>query len=293
MDTSRLSFTHVAFADETNFNRGSFPGIGLISLPLSVLLQVNSDLRQILLGCQIDEFKWEKLHSAKRRFAAIQLIDYALEQTKEGRLRIDVLTWDLMDGRHRVPKPDRIANLQRMYFHLFRNVLRLRWPDEARWVLYPDEQTAITWPDVHHYLVANSTAVTQDLEAQPFTLDSLMIRKEFRILAISPCESKAEPLVQLADLFVGMGSYSRARFDKYKLWQAEQSGQELSQIGTLSHRDKERWQVINHLYRQCKANRLGVGLSRQPGLRTRNPRLPINFWWYVPQHEKDKAPSRP
>lgn len=293
MDASQLPFTHVAFADETNFNRGSFPGIALVSLTRQHLVDIRADISNILAACKVDEFKWEKLHSAKRRFAALQLIDYTIEKAAAGVLRVDVLTWDLLDGRHRVPKPDRIANLQRMYFHLFRNVLRFRWPDEALWHLFPDEMSAMGWSELQHYLEEHSTAVTVNGGQEPFSLTTMNLHREFHIQTITPCESDKEPLVQLADFFVGMGSYSRARFAKYDIWKAEQAGQPVAANHSLSHRDRERWQVIDHLYDACKAKKLGVSLSRQPGLRTRNPKLPINFWWYIPQHENDKAPSRP
>ncbi len=293
---SQSPATHIAFADETNYNRGSYPGIALVSLARVEAGRMKAELAHLLTSCAVPEFKWEKLHSAKRRFAAMRLIEYTIEQALAGALRVDVLTWDLGDGRHRVPKPDRIANLQRMYFHLFHNVLRLRWPDEVVWQLRPDEHSALAWQEIHQYLEQHNTAVSAEATRLPITGADLSYRKTFHIKDIVPCQSDHEPLVQLADLFVGMGSYSRAHYAQYPVWQQGHKTGQLSLLGRegdLSHRDRERWQVIDALYQQCKLKKLGVSLSSQAGLRTHNPQFPINFWWYVPQHQADKAPSRP
>ena len=286
-----MSFTHITFADETNYNRGSFPGIALVSLAKTAVSQMQADITHILKTSGVGEFKWSRLHSAKRRFAAVQLIDYAIKQAVAKKLRIDILTWDVRDSRHRVPKPDRIANLQRMYYHLFRNVLRARWPDEAIWHLCPDEHTAIRWQELHGFLENNSHSKNISL-LQP----SKQLQKEFRIFKITPCESDKEPLIQLADLFAGIGSYSRANYHKLCTWKTQQNQGQLAllpeQPVKLSHADKVRCEVITDLNGRCKKHRLGVSLNTHHGLRTLNPHYPINFWWYTPQHEADKAPSR-
>jgi len=42
----------------------------------------------------------------------------------------------------------------------------------------------------------------------------------------------------------------------------------------------------------CKSKKLGVSLKTHRGLRTLNPESPINFWWYEPQHDADRAPTK-
>ena len=73
-----MSFTHIAFADETNYNRGTFPGIALVSMRETAVSQIRRDIAKILSDTQVNEFKWSRLHSAKCRFAATQLVDYAI-----------------------------------------------------------------------------------------------------------------------------------------------------------------------------------------------------------------------
>lgn len=275
-----VSFTHVAFADETSYNTGRFPGIALVSLPQSDASKVGQDIGRILQQSNVNEFKWERLNSAKSRFAAIRLIDYAIEQAADKMLRVDVLTWDMQDGRHQVPKLDKIANLQRMYYHLFRNVLRTRWSDEAIWQLRPDEHSAMAWDKVLDYLDIGS------LSWVPSDKLELRLKRDFQIHEIQPAKSNQEPLVQLADLFAGLGSYSRACYGRYQSWQKSPLAAE------LSHTDRERCRVITELDQRCKRRRLGVSLKTHHGLRTLNPQKPINFWWYVPQHATDTAPTR-
>jgi hypothetical protein len=275
-----MTVTHVAYADETSYNKGRFPGIALISLPQSQSEQVNGEVAHILQQADIREFKWERLSSAKRRFAALHLIDYTIKQAADKVLRIDVLTWDMQDGRHHIPKLDKIANLQRMYYHLFRNVLRTRWSDEAIWQLRPDEHSAMAWDEVLDYLDIGS------LSWVPSDKLELRLKRDFQIHEIQPAKSNQEPLVQLADLFAGLGSYSRACYGRYQSWQKSPLAAE------LSHTDRERCRVITELDQRCKRRRLGVSLKTHHGLRTLNPQKPINFWWYVPQHPTDTAPTR-
>lgn len=57
--------------------------------------------------------------------------------------------WDITDSRHDIQGRDDIANLGRMYHHLFVDILRNRWPDDARWMVHPDENSALDWYETH------------------------------------------------------------------------------------------------------------------------------------------------
>jgi len=58
----------------------------------------------------------------------------------------------------------------------------------------------------------------------------------------------------------------------------------------LSNGDKNRCEVMNYLNRLCKKYKLTVSLDTFNGFRTFNPKKPVNFWLYEPQHPDDKAP---
>ncbi len=104
--------------------------------------------------------------------------------------------------------------------------------------------------------------------------------------------------MQLADLFAGLSIYSRSCFNRYENWKirnANQCGLFIDDQSThlkLSKSDQERCLVLDEFDKKCKRHRLGVSLKTARGLKTFDHSKPLNFWWYEPQHEEDKAPCR-
>lgn len=197
----------------------------------------------------------EKINGAKERFAALKLCDFAVEYAYQGILRIDVLIWDTEDARHKVLLRDEIANLQRMYYHLFKNVLRLRWLSDAVWQLYPDEHTAMDWEIVQDFLEYASENV--EIERSLFTRGKFRLRlqREFTIEKISPSSLQEYPFIQLADLFAGLVVFSREKFDEYQRWLEKTSSQlklleDTEPEVRLSGSTKERFSVLQKLNKQ-------------------------------------------
>jgi YD repeat-containing protein len=289
--------THIAYADETHYNIGRYRGLALITLEQEHEIAMSVELQRLLQESSVAEFKWQGLRTAKARFAALKMLEFAVKQAVVGNLRVDVLTWDTEDRRHRVKRRDDVANLHRMYYHLFRNVLCERWPDGSIWRLCPDEQAAMKWDEVEDTLemVSERIEMRRDLFGQGGL--GLRLKQEFSIEQIMPCKSDQEPLIQLADLFAGLAAYSRSSYDCYEQWQRTSDKQmrlflpEESSV-QLSRSDRERCRVLNEFDSLCKSFKLGVSLKMNRGLRTFDPKRPINFWWYEPQHEADKAPVK-
>ncbi len=94
---------------------------------------------------KLDDTTWSKLRSARERFAALNMLDYMLEKARSNLLRVDVITWDVEDSRHKIQGRSDIRNLRRMYYFLFKDVLGKRWPAEAIWQIYPDESSTNPW----------------------------------------------------------------------------------------------------------------------------------------------------
>ncbi|GIV89162.1 MAG: hypothetical protein KatS3mg055_1680 [Chloroflexus sp.] len=289
--------THIGFADESHWNTGRFRSLGLVTLPLNYLEVAESEVRRLLEESQVREFKWKKLDGAKERFAAEKLCKFAVERACAGQLRVDMLVWDTEDSRHKIPGRDDIANLERMYYHLFRNVLRARWPNDAVWRLCPDEHTALDWGTLEDCLKNVSAGV--EVERSLFTGGQFRIRlrQEFGIEAIQPVSSGANPILQLADLFAGLTVFSRDKFDGYQEWLQDTSLQARlfdkdDASADPSRSSSERFKVLKEFYELCKARKLGVNLKEKRGLWTPNPKNPINFWLYEPQHPEDKAPQK-
>jgi hypothetical protein len=290
--------THIAYADETHHNVGRYRGIGLVSLMYEHTSNIGESLRSLIQNSGIAEFKWQKLDSKTDRKAALKMLHYAIDKACAGVLRLDVLTWDIQDKRHRVQGRNDTANLERMYYHLFRNVLRARWPNDAVWRLCPDEHSGMRWDKVAGFLGIASTRLDtrQDLFSQEGF--NMRLRQEFGIEQILPCQSHKESLIQLADLFVGLAAYSRGCYERYQEWERT-CGQQPSLFTVettmpikLSRSDHERCAVLAELDAIRKRRRLGVSLKTNQGLKTFDPANPINFWWYEPQHEEDKAPVK-
>ncbi|MHB2153726.1 DUF3800 domain-containing protein [Calditrichota bacterium GD2] len=292
---SSLQVTHVGFSDESNWNTGRFRSLGLVTCPIKYLDELQTQLQKLIQESGISEFKWKKLRGAKERFAANKICEFTIYNARIGKLRVDILIWDIEDSRHKIEKRDDIANLQRMYYKIFQNVFRKRWPNDSIWRLYPDEQTAIDWDTIKDYLkrASESIEIEQSLLTQGKIL--LSIKQEFGIEEILPVSSKEHSLVQLVDLFAGMAVFSYDKFDEYHIWLKNTSQQtSLFEEDSLktSKGSIERFKVFNQLDRLCKKYRLGVSLRSRKGLWTANPANPINFWLYEPQHPKDKAPVK-
>ncbi len=291
------AITHVGFADESHWNIGRFRSLGLVTISVDSLKSINDRLWSLLNESGISEFKWKKLNGAKERFAAQKLCKFAVEACCGRELRVDVLVWDIQDHRHRIAKRDDIANLERMYYHLFRNVLRARWPDSAFWKLYPDEHTALNWATVQDCL--DNKSITVAVERSLFTGGQFQtrLRREFGIEKIQPVLSEKHPLLQLADLFAGLAVFSRDKFDEYETWMRVKSPQaslfdEPDDSSDSTRSTKERFPVLKEFDKLCKQRRMGVSLKSKRGLWTPRPENPLNFWPYNPQHLAEKAPTK-
>lgn len=289
--------THVGFGDESNWNKGRFRSIGLVTTTVAALDDLNRQLTQILADSGVSEFKWQKLRQACERSAAKKMCDLAVAAALRQQVRVDVLIWDIQDSRHKVPGRDDIANLQRMYYHLFSNVLRARWPNNAVWRLHPDEHTAMDWQTVQDCL--HNVAVSPEVGRPLLTGGKFQecLRREFGIEEICPVSSSKHPLLQLADFFAGMAVFSREQFDEYQKWLNQTSSQlkcfeDDNDTLRASGSSKVRFHVLQHLDDACKRHKLGVSLKKKRGLWTPNPVNPLNFWMYVPQHSEDQAPTR-
>ena len=288
--------THVGFADESHWNTGRFRSLGMVTLHLDHLQSIEGEVRRLLNESGVQEFKWRNLRGARERFAAEKLCKFAVDEASAGQLRVDVLVWDIEDSRHKITRRDDIANLTRMYYHLFRNVLRKRWPYTAAWRLYPDEHTAIDWRTLQDFLRKGSVSIETSHSLFDNHLPPFRLPQEFGIEEIRPVSSQDHLLLQLADLFAGLAVFSYDKYGEYKLLQSnakqESLFDEANSLDCPSHRLRQRCEVLNRFDKVCSYKKLGVDLVRKRGLWTPNPQNPINFWLYEPQHPDDKAPKK-
>ncbi|HKB48025.1 MAG TPA: hypothetical protein VKC57_10030, partial [Ktedonobacterales bacterium] len=61
---------HVAYTDETRYNTGRYRGLAMLSLRAEHVAELSAALRGLLDASGVAECKWEKVRSARARFAA-------------------------------------------------------------------------------------------------------------------------------------------------------------------------------------------------------------------------------
>ncbi|GEM_PF-245275 len=294
----RASATHVGFADEANWNVGHFRSVCLVTTPAGNRKRLDEKIRKLLTE---SEFKWSELRGERQSGVARELCQLAIEEASNGTLRIDVLVWNIKDSRHDIRGRDDRANLGRMYYHLFHNVLGYRWPDNAVWSLYLDENSLFDWKTIRKCLRRVGSQKPRG-EPQPSLGNRISFGQrlklgKFWVKRLRPVDSRKYPLIQLADLFAGLAVFSHHNFAKYREWLDVNSDQRQLFAGStksqsFSHKEKARFKVLKEFHDQCRRKKLKVILDDKKGLRTPDPSEPINFWFYTPQHQHDKAPTK-
>lgn len=267
----------------------------MVTLPVSELTNIQETLNRILDKSGVSEFKWKGLNGVRRRQCAIKMVELAVKSTLSDSLRVDVLIWDTHDARHNVRNRDDIANLQYMYYQIFRNVLRARWPDDAIWKLCPDEHTALDWLQIETRLEFVSSFLQIEKPSLTEQTFRWKLKREFGICEIAPVKSDQASLLQLADLFAGITIFSHEKFSEFAVWEKSNKPRLLPDNGVSnppSNTSKHRFHVLHRLNEICKKDKLGVSLNSCEGLRTFKPENPLNFWMYKAQHPDDKAPAK-
>ncbi len=316
---------YVIYGDESSHTDGRYKSVCLVTLEQANNLNFNNELSAILSESNISsEFKWQKLKDTRYEFAANKMIDFTFNKILQNKLRVDVLTWDIEDYRHKnIKNRDDIANLQRMYFRLLKDVMSKRWTRNEKWDFMPDENSAIDWNILQQILqyeniksqysspvdiISFLTKVTEmkfkkDIKDNQLLLnlikysDILCPNFSYHLNKITESCSKQYPLIQLADFFAGISIFSKKDYLDFKQWQEDQSPQ-LNLLPTSnnmiswSKSKKKRFLVLQYLINKSKANKLQISFRSTQGLETRNPNENINFWFYKPQHVNDTAPVK-
>ena len=290
------SVSHYAFSDESGYNIGKYQSIGLITIPTENFETFKTIFTNICSKHGFNDLtkvKWHALRSADLRFCVQEIMELVIKYAIDKGLRIDVLIWDTQDSRHSVQGRDDSKNLAIMYYHLIKNVFMKRWPEGSEYLLFPDRNNSIDWEKLFELLEHKGLILSY---SKPDELGrvGINLKRKYKLKIIESTPPKS-PLIQLADLFAGMGSYSRDSFEKWEIWKRINDGQTclvpFKEEKPLSRRHKERCLIMNSFKNNCDKNKLGVSLKSTKGFKTFDPTNPINFWFYKPQHKKDKAPT--
>ena len=288
---SMATDSHLGYSDESSWN-SQFGSIALINGTSAAINELEHVIEKRLRQNN-SEFKWTKVNSQDSISVASSLIDKTFSAIGSGRVRVDVIIRNNQDKRHKLPGRDDVKVLEYMYGQLVANVIRMRWSGEGRWTIYADEDSRMKWPTLENKVNGRLWWAEHNLDSQrPMsyinTVDDKFLER------ITPKESDRTPLIQLADLFAGLAAFSYNNYSEIVGWigHSRLQGQLASFSDKLSDGRRAKLDVLNYLLDGGRARRLGIDLTKNQGLVTRNPSQPINFWLYRPQHPADKATRR-
>jgi hypothetical protein len=148
-----------------------------------------------------------------------------------------------------------------MYARLLDQVVQSHGP-QGTWRIHPNEQQALDW----------SRILSQTISRRQIT-------------CVEPARSHATPLVQVADLFVGLAVFSRASFDAYERWRSFPDDERNVAFGRfampapLPASVRYRCALLDDFYTTCVRRLPGISLRTHGGLRTRATGAPIQFHW--------------
>lgn len=198
----------IGYSDESMHNEGRWRSIGLFSVLEWHDSRIKTEARELLKESGIEEFKWQKVKTAKYRFGAEKLINMIFPECQKGFARVDVLIWDTHDSRHNVQGRDDQENLRRMYFQLINNIVGFRWTRKHFWYFYPDEMLCMKWDTLQDCVNSRSIKLDKLIRGFEMFSEEVGFKTSKRVREIKPCDSRDESLIQIADLFAGMAAYS-------------------------------------------------------------------------------------
>jgi len=283
---------YIVFSDESYVSAERYRSIGAVSFPRAFANEIQEDMVQVIKSSGVREFKWKELKDAKYRFCAEKFIKYLFENIFLKSLRIDVIIWDTKDCRHSIKGRDDIANFERMFFHLLKDLMRRREKD-SEWYIFPDERMEIDWVTIQKCL--SSVGKWREYFRSQLFGDAFS-EQFFHIREFTQVDSKEAACCQVADFFAGMAVFSKNCYKKFRKW-CDANNPQMYIFGPpeeikYSNREKERFYVLKLFIDQCKNMKIGVSIETNKCLNTFDPNNSINFWRYTPQHPLDKAPVR-
>ncbi len=288
------------FGDESGTPSEDFQSVSIVSGKKTDINDIRKELDQVIQYNEIKELKWTKINThSNTRKTAKEFVKTAIDYLSLKKIRIDVLYWDINDSRHRIKGRDDISNLERMYYKIIRWVVDIWGDKDCIWEIYPDQNSALNWPELKDYLKKTKFR-TYNKPGLIRLFEDKNTSPMFPVSTIQQKESDKESLIQLADFFAGISRFSKMYGGEYFKWlENENSKNKLMlfernhiELNSLSKKRKARFQILKYLDELCKEKKLQVSLEHNGYLLTMKKSNPLNFWFYQPQTEMDKAPIK-
>ena len=294
------------FQDESQDATRRFTSVASLTTTTNGLLRLNSDLETVIGGDGGNEVKWSRITNRAKSDRARVVVGIVVNLAEVNELRVDVLTWDREDARHRgVSNPDRLKEHVNMRSTLSAWVQSNRWGPEMDWHPRPDQLEGVDWdhmdnatgfkrrkyrerlPDTH---MLNHSEVAHNLNARTV-----------------PIDSKASLPTQVCDLFAGAAAFSHggkhgesSNWSKVELHQMSipspsktfYEGLTGTKGTGISPGEGLKIDVITAVMATCERREFRV--RGQDGLETPYwaSSQPVNFWLYNPKRKDDRAPSK-
>lgn len=252
--------------------------------------EINDKLNEILnkYGLNPKKFKWNKLNSMDKVNALEEFLEYLFPLMDDNLVFIHTIIWDIQDSRHDFVGRDDIGNLSRMYYKLIKNFAKDKLKNGDYLTIYPDRNNSIDWNLIEDILVNDDICNTKELSSCTVC---------FSQVRIDESNTGENALIQIADIFAGMARTSYEDYERYDQWlngvqQTLFPDENLNKL-EISGKDKHRFKIYRFVDRYSKRKSWTVSLKKNNGFYTFDKKSkPLNFWFYTPQHEKDKAPYK-
>ncbi len=180
-----------------------------------------------------------------------------------------------------------------MYYKILKET-KSDWIGVENWEFFPDELTSVNWGEKIVPFIER-TNLDKKRNNDEETLFGVL--KNFRFPAVRKCselESCEYPILQLADLFAGLTRLSFEKSEKFCCWyDNETNGSSLfNEPISLSKSETAKFQVMHHFKKLCDHYSMGLNLSDDKHFKVFNKRCGLWIWFYEPQGDYDKAPTK-
>ena len=253
--------------------------------------KVNEKLNEILKKYGITtpkKFKWNRFNSMDKVYALEEFLNYLFRLMFDDLAFIHTIIWDIKDSRHDILRRDDSKNLSLMYYKLIKNFAKDKMKTGDTLTIYTDRNNSIDWRLIEDILPNDGIYNTKKLEFCTVGLSKVFIKES---------NTQENALIQIADIFAGLGRTSYEDYDNYEKWlnQGQQSlfPEEKPDKIYISNKEKHRFKIYKFIDDNCKRKSWKVSLKTNKGFSTfKDESKPLNFWFYRPQHEEDRAPLK-
>lgn len=278
---------YFAFSDESNYTDGDYRSVSIVTVHEDIFQDLQSELENVLnkYNIKITSFKWKEIKNNNKTDALKEILLYLFDLMKEKLIIIEILTWNIHDSRHNVVGREDTENLSYMYDKLIKDFANRHLNAGDCLYLFPDQNSAINWEKLEEILFNQEIYIKTYHEE----FDAILLFKKVKIKESS---TENDPLIQIADIFAGIGRSSFIDYDSYERWLDPQQQRLFEKPKKFTNRQKYRFEIYKLIDEWAKDNELRISLKSTRGFISHNPDVSLNFWLYEPRHKKDKAPTR-